>query len=269
MPSNTGRNRILLIIGIAIVAALLVGWVGSAAVGDSCNVAYIPLHGDMVTYIPDSESATSSNEQDQTSSADVTQSIRDAATDPSIKAIVLEIDSPGGEPVAGEEIESSLKLVEKPTVALIRAEGDSAAYMAATGANTIFASQFSDLVDIGITESYTDQAKQDEADGITFDQLSIGKYKDMFDPDKPLTTDERALALTQLQTGYQDFVQIVATNRHLSVPAVTALADGSSELGAQALKNGLIDQIGDVDDVRTYLTKKIGTDAVICGIDTD
>ncbi len=269
MPANTNRNRTLVIIVVGVIVLLFLGWLSTSSTSASCNVAYIPLHGGMVTYIPDSESASSSNQQDQTASEDVTQSIRGAAADPNVKAIILEIDSPGGDPVAGEEIESTLKLVQKPTVALIRSEGDSAAYMAATGANTIFASQFSDLVDIGITESYTDQAKQDVADGITYNQLSIGKYKDMFDPGKPLTADERVLAMSQLQSLYQEFVQIVATNRHLSVPTVTALADGSSMTGQQALQDNLIDKIGDVDDVRTYLTQKLGTSAVICGIDND
>jgi protease-4 len=206
---------------------------------------------------------------DASASEDVTQSIRDAAADPDMKAIILEIDSPGGDPVAGEEIESELKSVKVPSVALIRSEGDSAAYMAATGADTIFASDFSDVGDIGITESYTDQAQQDEEDGVTFNQLSVGKYKDMFDPDKPLTADERALAMGELQSLYQDFVQIVATNRHMSVAAVTAVADGASFTGQEALQDGLIDKIGNVDDVRSYLSKKLGTSAVICGIDND
>jgi protease-4 len=265
---NTYRTSILIAIGIIIILAI--AWFAdSGATTDSCNVAYISLHGDMVTYIPDSESASSSNEQDQTASEDVTQSIRDADSDPSIKAIVLEIDSPGGDPVAGEEIESTLKDSSKPTAALIRSEGDSAAYMAASGAGEIFASNFSDVGDIGITSSYTDQSKQDMENGITFNQLSIGKYKDMFDPDKPLTADERTVIMAQLQTAYQYFVQIVSQNRHLSTSTVTSLADGESFLGKQALSDGLIDKIGNIDDVRTFFSTKLGVDAVICGIDTD
>lgn len=223
----------------------------------------------MVTYIPDSQASSTGNGFDQTASEDVTQSIRDAAADPSIQAIVLEIDSQGGSPVAGEEIQAALKDTKKPTVALIRDEGDSAAYMAASGANAIFASVFSDVGDIGITESYVDNSRQDEEDGLTFNQLSIGKYKDMFDTDKPLTPDERALALKELQVNYQDFVNIVAENRGMSTSTVLALANGSSVTGEEALADKLIDRIGNIDGVRSYLSDKLGTDAVICGIDTD
>jgi protease-4 len=269
MPASSSWNRFLILIAAVILILVLIGWFVNSATIHSCNVAYIPLRGDMVTYIADADSASSSNPQDETSSEDVTSAIRDADADPDMKAIVVGIDSPGGDPVAGEEIESTLKLVSKPTIALIRSEGDSAAYMAATGAQTIFASNFSDVGDIGITESYTDQAQQDAASGITFNQLSVGKYKDMFDPDKPMTADERALVMNQLQILYQDFVQIVVRNRHLSTSTVTTLANGSSMTGQQALSDGLIDKIGDIDDVRTYLSQKLGTDAVICGIDTD
>ena len=184
-----------------------------------------------------------------------------------MKAIVLEVDSYGGLPVAGQEIEMALKQVQKPTVALIRSAGDSSAYMAATGANTIFASVFSDVGDIGITQSYTDNAKQDETNGVTFNQLSVGKYKDMFNTDKPLTPDEQALAMQELQIAYQDFVQIVADNRHMSVDTATALANGASVTGEEGVQDGLIDKIGNIDDVRSYLTGKIKRNAIICDID--
>lgn len=268
MLSKTNRTGIIVAVGIVLFILVLIGWLATSRT-NACNVAYIPVHGYLVTYIPESESASSTNAQDQTASENVTQSIRNAVADPNIKAVVLEIDSQGGDPVAGQEMESAIKGVQKPTVALIRSEGDSAAYMAATGANTIFASEFSDVGDIGVTQSFTDQAQQDVTNGITYNQLSVGQYKDMFAPDKPLTTAERTLAMSQLQTMYQDFIQIVATNRHMSVGTVTALADGASRLGTQALQEGLIDKIGNIDDVRTYLTQKLGTNAIICGIDTD
>ncbi|MDR3571002.1 MAG: S49 family peptidase [Candidatus Pacebacteria bacterium] len=264
---STPAKIVLGIMALCLIVAAASSFWGAS--NSSCNVAYIPIHGEMVTYIPASDSASSSNPQDFTASQDVTNSIRSAAADSSIKAIVLEIDSPGGDPVAGEEIEDALKLTDKPSVALIRSEGASAAYMAASGANTIFASEFSDVGSIGITESYSDQAQQDAASGITYNQLSIGKYKDMFSPDKPLTADERALALSQLQIMYQDFVDIVAQNRGLSTSSVLTLSDGAVMTGEQAIKAGLVDQLGTVDDVRSFLTKKIGSDAVICGIDTN
>ena len=141
--------------------------------------------------------------------------------------------------------------------------------MAASGADSIYASAFSDVGDIGITQSYLDSAKQDSQNGLTYNQLSVGKYKDMFSSDKALTAEERALAMKELQIDYSTLVSIVAKNRHMGTDQMTLLADGSSETGTQALSDGLVDSIGNVDDVRTYLTSKINAEAVICGIDTD
>jgi protease-4 len=260
-------------------------------------VAYIVLHGELVTYIPPPDAATSTaniaflsypysttstsdasdqypsqdtttgSTADETASQDVTRAIRQAGADPNVKAIVLEIDSWGGVPVAGEEVEATLKEVEKPTVALIRSQGESAAYAAATGADTIFAADVSDVGDIGVTESYVDNSKQDIANGLTFNQLSVGKYKDMFNPDTPLTPAERAVAMHGLQVDYQIFVQTVAKNRHMSIEKATSLANGAAVQGEEALQDGLIDKIGNVDDVRAYLTGVIKQNAVICGID--
>ena len=267
---NTTARTVLIVCSIA--AALVIGaWLLTPAISAarSCNVAYIPLRGEMVTYIPSGDASSSSAAYDETSSESVTQSIRDAVADPSIKAIILAVDSPGGSPVAGQEIQAALRLSSKPTVALIRESGDSAAYLAASGADSIFASAFSDVGDIGITQSYVDNSKQDAEDGLTYNQLSVGKYKDMFSSDKPLTDDERSLAMKELQIDYATLVSIIAKNRHMGTDAMTALADGSSVTGTQALSDKLIDSIGDINDVRTYLDTKISGPAVICGIDSN
>jgi protease-4 len=157
-----------------------------------------------------------------------------------------------------------LKHATKPTVALIADEGDSGAYWAATGAEIIFASANSSVGDIGVTGSYLDETKQDEQNGLTFVPLTAGKYKDMGNPDVPLTAEEKALEQRDLNLTMQSFIDAVAQNRNLSVASVTALADGSSMLGQMALQNGLIDKIGNVYDVEDYLKGKIGSDVTLC-----
>jgi protease-4 len=88
----------------------------------------------------------------------------------------------------------------------------------------------------------------------------------MFSTDKPMTPDEHSLAMRELQVSYQDFIKIVSDNRNMSIEKVTALADGVAFTGSEAVQNGLIDRIGTIDDVRTYLQSKIGGEAIICGI---
>ena len=99
-------------------------------------------------------SATGDGSLDQTAAEDIRQDIEAADSDPSIKAVLLQIDSPGGDTVAGEDVANALQHASKPTVALVADEGTSAAYWAATSAQTIFASANSSLADIGVTQSY-------------------------------------------------------------------------------------------------------------------
>lgn len=222
-----------------------------------CNVSDIKLQGDMMAHITD-------NGDDVSSSEDIVLAIENADQDDNIKAIILEIDSSGGYPVAGEEVANALKAAKKPTVAIIRQTGVSAAYWAATGADRIFASSLSDVGSIGVTMSYLDYAKQNEKEGLTYNQLSIGRYKDTGDPDKALTEEEKQLLERDIKITYEEFIKAVANNRNLDIEKVRILADGSSMMGKAALENGLIDQIGGLSEAREYLSGVIGNEALVC-----
>jgi protease-4 len=223
------------------------------------NVAVIEITGELVTtYTPyfDENGNPLPETIPQTVSTDVVKAIQEAVGDPSIVAIVLSIDSPGGSPVAAEEIEKAIRSTEKPTVALIRGQGLSAAYWVATGARTIFASALSDVGSIGATASYIDNAEQNKRDGLTYNSISSGKYKDTGDPNKPLSEEERDLILREVNRVHEIFIKKVAENRKQDISVIESLADGSSLLGEEALSVGLIDEIGGMKEVRAYLTEK-------------
>ncbi|MFH1173012.1 MAG: S49 family peptidase, partial [bacterium] len=185
-------------------------------------------------------------------------------TDNDIKAIFIEVDSGGGSPLAGEEIANALKLATKPTVVMIRGMGASSAYYASTGADIIFASQNSDVGSIGVTWSYMDAAQKNQKEGLTYNQVSSGEFKDMGDPDKPLTKAERALAMRDINIMEENFIKAVAENRKLDIEKVRQMADGSSMLGQMALENGLIDKIGGINEVQDYLEETIGEKPEFC-----
>ena len=229
---------------------------------DNCNVAGIELHGDVVTYLYTSNDPEHIN--DQSASQDIVYAIQEADKDDNIKAIVLEIDSMGGSPLAGEEIAIALKKANKPTVAMIREFGDSSAYMAATGADIIFASKNSDVGAIGITMSYLENVNKNNKDGLSYISLASGKFKDTGNPDKVLTVEEKQYLMRDVNIMHQNFVKLVAENRNIDISKVEKLADGSTMLGEMALQNGLIDQIGGMYEVKDYLKEKIGKDVEIC-----
>lgn len=221
-----------------------------------------------MTYRPDNADAITSDVNSScdsiTSSEDLIWALDEAADNPNIKAVVLEVDSGGGSPVAAEEAAALLKKLGKPSVAWVRESAASAAYWIASAADTIIAAENSDIGSIGVTYSYVDNAKQNLSEGLTYNQLTTGKYKDTGTPDRALTADERALIQRDLDISLQTFIKAVATNRNLSVDKVTALADGSTMLGAMALKNGLIDQLGTKQEVWKQLEEDINDTPNVC-----
>lgn len=226
-----------------------------------CNVQIIKLNGQMFTSVNYDDKGAVAPGVD---SSNIERIIAKSDSDKNIKAIILDIDSNGGEPVAGEEVANALKHSSKPTVGLIRSSGTSAAYWAATGAGRIFASLDSYVGSIGATASYIDSSLQNGQNGLTYNSLSSGEFKDMLDPNKPLTASERTLVMQGINTEKENFITAVAANRHLDRSKVEALADGSAIFGQAALSAGLIDQIGSVIEVKDYLRPVIHSEPNFC-----
>jgi protease-4 len=188
---------------------------------------------------------------------DVEYLMQFAEADPYVLGVLAEIDSYGGSGAGAELIANRLKSSSLPVAASVRESAISAGYLIATGADTIFASPFSDVGSIGITMSYLDNSLQNEDQGLEFISLASGKYKDAGTPDKPLTAEERALFERDLRIWHDVFVQAVAENRNLRLADVQALADGSSMAASLALQHGLIDAIGTREDARAWFAEKL------------
>ena len=230
-----------------------------------CNAIGIEIRGCIWTYFPEVTDYYSDGTCDDiTSSEEVVWQLAAAAENPDIKAVVLQIDSGGGSSIAAEEIANALKASGLPAVAWVRQNADSAAYWIASAADTVIASETSEVGSIGVTYSYVDNADQNSQDGLSYNQLIAGKYKDMGSPDRALTSDERSLIQRDLDIIHDVFIRAVATNRGLPEERVRALADGSTMLGKMALENGLIDQIGSKKEVWDKLGTLVGDEPEVC-----
>ncbi len=235
---------------------------GHEADSGSCNVQGIALHGDLYTYLP--PTGEYDPPTDGVSSGDFEYQITHANNNEEVKAILVEVDSYGGYPVAGEEIANAIKSSAKPVIAYIRGAGTSAAYWAITPADRIFASLNSDVGSIGVTMSYLDNVAYNESEGLSYVQLIAGKYKDAGSPDRKLTKEEQVLFQRDLKIIHENFMQQVAANRNIPLENVRAIADGSSFLGAQAKDLGLIDDIGGYAEAVGYAKGLIGEDVEVC-----
>jgi len=181
-----------------------------------------------------------------TSSADmIVGQIQSASEDPSVKGIVLDINSPGGTVMGSKVIVDAVQDVEKPVIAVVSEYGTSGAYWVASQADYIIADELSIVGSIGVLGSYLEFGGLLEDYNVTYQRLVVGEYKDISSPYREMTEEEEELLQERLQGIYERFVADVAVGRHMDVAEVEALADGLFYLGKDAVKNGLIDTLGD------------------------
>jgi len=220
------------------------------------NVALIPIEGVI------SSNGYKSLGQSTVSSQPIIDYINEANENTKIKAIVIEINSPGGTPVASDEIATAIKKANKPTVALIREVGASGGYWVASATDYIIANKMSITGSIGVLSSYLDFSGLMKDYGVTYQRLVAGKYKDVGSPFKELNNEEKNILQSKIDKVHDIFVKEIAQNRNLAVEEVRALATGEFYLGIEALDLGLIDQLGDIDTTEKYLTKVVGLEEV-------
>lgn len=217
----------------------------------SCNIAVLPIEGVILPFVGFDDYSL------VTTPSQAREFIKAAENDENIKGLMLDINSPGGTPVAAEQISQAVHNSTLPTVSLIGDLGASGAYLVAAGADTIIASPMSDVGSIGVTMSYVEESKKNEEDGLTFVPLASGKYKDIGNPNKALTDDERTLLEADLKLVHNEFVKQIAELRGKSVSEIEALADGSSLPGVKALEIGLVDSLGGRAEARQYFSEKL------------
>ena len=207
----------------------------SASNGDT--VAVIPLQGEI--------GYGSSNSSDSVVTPEMIQnSITQAESDSSVSSIVIDVNSPGGSPVASEEIMSSIKTSKKPVVVWISDVGASGAYLASSSADKIIASPSSMVGSIGVIMQITDLSKYYQANGINISSIKAGQYKDMGVDYQPLTTPERNMLQGMVNDDYNHFIDIVSTNRHLDKNYTESIAQGKIYTGTQAKNLKLVDETG-------------------------
>jgi protease IV len=201
------------------------------------TVAVIPLQGEI--------GYGSSNSSDSVVTPEMIQnSISQAESDSSVSSIVIDVNSPGGSPVASEEIMNSIKSSKKPVVVWISDVGASGAYLAASSANKIVASPSSMVGSIGVIMQITDLTKYYQENGINITSIKAGQYKDMGADYTPLTTTERNMLQGMVNQDYDHFIDIVSTNRHLDKNYTESIAQGKIYTGTQAKNLKLVDETG-------------------------
>ena len=219
------------------------------------NIAVIPIKG-VIT----SESGSTLG-KGNVAATELIELIKKADRAPEVKAILFDINSPGGSAVASSNIAEAIKKINKTTVSVITEVGASGAYWAATATDKIFANKMSITGSIGVIGSYLEFANFLQRYNITYQRLTAGKYKDMGSPLKELEYDERIIFQSIMNKIHDYFIEDVALNRNLSKERVEELANGLFYLGEDAKEYQLIDFIGSKETAVEYLEKELNITA--------
>ncbi|MBI2672004.1 signal peptide peptidase SppA [Candidatus Woesearchaeota archaeon] len=202
----------------------------------SDKIVFIPIKGVIL-----SGDGNGIFNEERTLSTDAVDYLTKAESDSTVKAIILEVNSPGGSVIGSKEIAEKVKGMKKPVVAWVREVGASGAYWIASASDAIVADPLSITGSIGVIGSYLEFEKLFDKYGITYERLVTGKYKDLGSAYKGLNDEERNLLQGKLDLIHKAFVEDVSKNRGRNLEKY---ATGEFFLGSEAYKLGLIDYLG-------------------------
>lgn len=197
----------------------------------------------------------------------VVQAIDGLAADPTVRAIVVRIDSPGGSVLASDQIWRAIYRARqrKPVVASMGAVAASGGYYVASAAHEIWADPSTLTGSIGIFFGKVDVSALAERLGISVELLERGRHAGAESAFRGLTTAERGMLADRLRVYYRMFLERVATGRGMTVQAVDAVGRGRVFSGDAAKRVKLVDHLGGVSSalVRARELAHLPTDAEV------
>ncbi|MBM3708896.1 MAG: signal peptide peptidase SppA [Actinobacteria bacterium] len=211
--------------------ALIIPIRGLIVSGESSAVSpipFLPVAGGGVTY-----------------SEEISKFLKKVETSRKVRAIIFEIDSPGGTPYASKEIADSIKKLKIISVAQIKEYGTSGAYWIASSCSKIVADPLSSIGGVGTRAERFDFSELARKIGIKVDTFSTGEYKGMGSPYSETSEKEKTFIGEQVSVFNQYFVQQIKENRKITDEKVLEnITSGKPYLGREALMMGLIDYLG-------------------------
>ncbi|MFD0764168.1 signal peptide peptidase SppA [Mucilaginibacter lutimaris] len=189
----------------------------------------------------------------------ISKALRKVRMDDKVKAVVLRVNSPGGSSLASDVIWREVMLTKK-VKPIIVSMGDVAAsggYYIACAADSIIAEPNTITGSIGIFAILPNMQKLfNDKLGLSFDGVKTGKYADLGDVSRPLSPEERAILQNSVNHGYDDFTKAVANGRGKTQQYINSIGQGRVWTGTQALKIGLVDKLGNINDAIASAAKK-------------
>ena len=192
-------------------------------------------------------------------SATLAEAIRQARLNKHVKAIVMRVNSPGGDAQASDIIRREVALAKKakPFIVSMGNVAASGGYWISTNASYIFAQPTTITGSIGVFGIIPDfQGFMNKKLGITFDKVMTNKNADFVDVMAPMNALQKQKLNEGITDIYEKFVSLVARTRHLRKSFVDSIARGHVWAGSEGLKLGLVDSLGGLQDAIAYAAKE-------------
>ncbi len=221
----------------------------SATSGSPPGVAVIPIHGTLVRRTVGLEA-----ESGLTSYTGLAAQLDAAIGNPAVSAILLDIDSPGGESGGVFDLADRIRAASqiKPVWAVANDMAFSAAYALASAASRVFVSRTGGVGSIGVIAMHVDQSEKDAQDGVHYTAVFAGDRKNDLNPHEPISSEAHAFLKAEVNRIYGLFVETVARHRGIEASAVRDTEAGLF-FGQAAVAMGLADAIGTFDEALAQL----------------
>ena len=190
----------------------------------------------------------------------IVRDLQDLRGDSSVKAVVLRVNSPGGSATAAEKIRREVELLaaSRPVVVSMGRMAASGGYWVSAPAHRIFAEPSTLTGSIGVFSLFVDFEKLSSNFGVHADSVSTAPYADMYSVFRHKDEHQMALARRMVDGIYDRFLGIVASGRGMERDAVAKIAEGRIWSGSAAVKLGLADEIGGLDDAVSAAAEQAG-----------
>lgn len=217
------------------------------------GIAVLPIYGTLVRRAVGLEAASG-----LTSYQDIATQLDAAIADPSVAAIVLDIDSPGGESGGVFDLADRVRAATqiKPIWALANDMAYSAAYALGSAASRFFVTRTGGVGSIGVIAMHADQSVRDAQDGVRYTTVFAGARKNDLNPHEPISDEAHAFLKSEVDRVYGLFVDTVASHRSLTSDTVRGTEAGVF-FGQDAVAAGLADAVGTFDELLAELTSAL------------
>lgn len=217
------------------------------------HIAVIPIHGTLVRRTVGLEASSG-----LTSYLALADQLDAALANPQVRAILLDVDSPGGESGGVFDLADRVRAATraKPVWAVANDQAFSAAYALASAADRVFVARTGGVGSVGVIALHADHSAKDAKEGVRYTPIFAGARKNDLSPHEPISDEAQAVLTREVERVFGLFVETVSVHRGLTADQVRAWEAGLF-FGADAVSAGLADTVGSFDEALAQLTASL------------